>query len=108
MRIAQQFETNEDGEASRHGHLEVSRVLVDHGANVDARQRTHWTPMHLSARNGHLGIVELLLKRSADIQALNNEGETPYHLSLAYGHREIADLLRQHSVGGERFEEIFL
>jgi hypothetical protein len=34
--------------------LEVSRVLVDRGANVNARIQKHWTPIHISARNGHL------------------------------------------------------
>jgi hypothetical protein len=41
---------------SRSGHfrVEVSRVLVDHHANVNARQYTYSTPsrMHLSALSG--------------------------------------------------------
>ena len=94
--------------ASRFGHLEVSRVLLDHGANVNARQQNHWTPIHLSASNGHLEIVKLLLERGADVHALNDEGETPYQVSLRRGYREIADLLREHGAGRERFEEILL
>ena len=35
--------------ASQSGHLEVSRLLLDHGANVNARHRGHWTPAHISA-----------------------------------------------------------
>ena len=71
-------------------------MLVDHGANVNARQQNHWTPLDLSARNGHLGIVKLLLERGADVHAQNDDGETPYQLSLRTGNREIADLLREH------------
>jgi Ankyrin repeats (3 copies) len=38
---------------SQSGHLEVSRPLPDHGANVNARQRGYWTPAHISAANGY-------------------------------------------------------
>jgi ankyrin repeat protein len=46
-------------EASRFGHLEISRMLVDHGANANARQQNHWTSLQLSVQNGHLGIPGL-------------------------------------------------
>jgi ankyrin repeat protein len=93
--------------ASRFGHLEVSRVLVDHGANVNARI-DHWTPMHLSAGNGHLGTVRLFLECGADVHAVNGEGQTPYEVSLQRGHREIADLLRKHGAVRERFDLILV
>ena len=96
--------------ASRFGHLEVSRLLVDHGANVNATHQNHQTPLDLSARidtgSGHLGIVKLLLERGADIDTLNDEGETPYQLSLQRGHRRVENLLREHRADRERFDEI--
>jgi ankyrin repeat protein len=55
----------------------VSRELISHGADVNARKQDHWTPMHLSARNGHLGVVKLLLERDADVRALNDDGPNP-------------------------------
>ena len=88
--------------------LEVSRALVDHGANVNARQQDHWTPIPLSANNGHLGIVKLLVERGADVHALNGDGDTPYQQSLGFGYREISDLLREHGAGRKRFEDIHL
>jgi ankyrin repeat protein len=67
-------------EACRFGNAEVSRALVDHGANVNASQRNccQWTPTHISAANRYLEIVKLLLERGADTHAINCEGETPY------------------------------
>jgi len=96
--------------SSRDGHLGVSRVLLDHDANVNARMQNYLTPMHLSAGNGHLEIVKLLLERGADIHAMNGEGQTPYQVSLQSGKREIADLLRKNGADrlGERFDEILL
>ena len=92
--------------ASRHGHLEVSRVLVDRGADVNAREKKHRTPLYLSAYNGHLEVVKLLLERGADVHALSSEGETAYQISLQGGHRDIADLLWEHGAGRARSEDI--
>jgi len=96
--------------SSRDGHLEVSRLLLDHGANVNARKRYYWTPMHLSAANGYLDLVKLLIERGGDIHAMSGEGETPYQVSLRKGNREIVNLLRKHGGGrlGEKFDEILL
>jgi ankyrin repeat protein len=95
-------------EASRFGHLEVSRLLVDHGANVNATHQNHRTPLGLSARidSGHLGIVKLLLECGADIDTLNDEGKTSYQVPLQRGHRRVANLLREHGADRERFDEI--
>ncbi|KAI9451529.1 ankyrin repeat-containing domain protein [Russula earlei] len=83
-------------DASLEGNFEISKVLVDHGANVNARTIDHWTPLHLSAYNGNLEIAELLLERGADVHALTDEGRTAYELSLEDGSRNIADLLQKH------------
>jgi ankyrin repeat protein len=83
-------------------------VLLDHGANVNARQRNHRTPLDLSARNGNLGVVKLLLERGADVHALNSEGLTARQASLAFGYREIADILREHEAGRAKFDEVFV
>ncbi len=31
------------------GHLEVSKALLDHGANVNAETKDGWTPLHYAA-----------------------------------------------------------
>ena len=76
------------------GDVESSRVLIDHGANVNTRMIHHATPLHLSVLNGHFRLVKMLIERGADANALNAYGESPYQLSLGRGFREIADLLR--------------
>jgi ankyrin repeat protein len=71
-------------------------MLIDHGANVNARKYDYWTPIHVSAYNGLLGIVELLLERGADTSIKDDDGRTAYQLALRQGHRKVADLLRDH------------
>ena len=63
-------------------------------ANVNARQRHAWTPVHFSTFWGYPEMVKLLLELT-DTDAMNNDGETAYQLSLGIGNREIADLLRK-------------
>ena len=96
--------------SSQFGHLEVSRVLLDYGADMNARTQNYWAPMHISIRYGRLEIVKLLLERGADIDTMNSEGLTPYQISLQTGNREIVNLLRYHGTGKlrERFDEILL
>ena len=53
----------------------VRSAPIDHGANPNARNPSHWTLM-LATASGYPGIVKLLLKRGADVQARTDEGET--------------------------------
>jgi ankyrin repeat protein len=75
------------------GHDEVVAVLVDSGADVNARQRHGWTPLHGAAQNGSLASVERLLEAGADPTAANDDGATPISLARASGHEAIVDLL---------------
>ena len=86
----------------------VARVLLDRGANVNARKQDQWTPIHLSAYNRHLKLVRLFVERGADVLPLNGHGETPYQILLHGGYRELADLLMKHGAGRDRFGEISL
>jgi len=39
-------------------------VLVDAGANVNARDTEMWTPLHAAATCGHLGLCRYLCEQS--------------------------------------------
>lgn len=43
--------------AASKGHLEVVRLLVDQGANIDAATNAGWTPVSAAALNGHLEVA---------------------------------------------------
>ena len=75
------------------GQPEAARLLLEHGAPVNARQQAGWVPIHAAAQNGDRPMVELLLQRGADPTLANHEGKTPAVIAKEKGHNEIADLL---------------
>ena len=76
------------------GNRDVAALLLDHGADINARSRSERfaranTPLHAAAANRQVAVAELLLERGADINAKDGSGFTP--LALAANSR--SDLL---------------
>ena len=76
-------------------HIEVCRVLVAAGADVDARQHGGFTPLHEAAQHGDIELVELLLSAGADPAVTEDEGRTAADLADAAGHPDAAARLRE-------------
>jgi uncharacterized protein len=76
-------------------NLEAARLLLEHGAPVNARQQGGWVPIHAAAQNGDRSMVELLLKHKADPKLSNDAGKTPAMVAREKGHDEIAALLEK-------------
>jgi len=61
--------------ASKYGRLDIARMLLDAGAEVNRTETVHWhdadterrTPLHLSIWSGSTEMVDLLVQRGADI-----------------------------------------
>lgn len=66
--------------ASRRGHTTVARLLIEHGADVNAQDRNSDAPLHLACTHDRPDIVWLLLEKGADVDARNVWGTTPLHL----------------------------
>ncbi len=76
-------------------NLEAARLLLEHGAPVNARQQGGWVPIHAAAQNGDRPMVELLLKYRADPKLANDQGKTSAMVAREKGHVEIATLLEE-------------
>jgi uncharacterized protein len=76
-------------------NLAAGRLLVEHGAPVNARQQGGWVPIHAAAQNGDGDTVNLLLAHGAEVDIANDEGKTPAMVARDKGHTQIADLLEK-------------
>lgn len=51
--------------ASRMGHKELVKLLLDHKANPNSTTTAGHTPLHIAAREGHVQTVRILLDMEA-------------------------------------------
>lgn len=69
--------------ATRGGHVRVCEILLEHGANVDARTRgMRATPLHRAAYMGHVEVVDLLLRHGAAPNLTDVDGRTALHRTI--------------------------
>lgn len=92
--------------ACKFGHVEIVKLLLDRGANVDFQDEDGETPLHLCAKNGFADCVELLVnpekiitapklplkKVNLDVREKLN-GYTPLFHAAIEGHKECVEIL---------------
>ena len=75
-------------------YMEVARVLLARGADVNARMFKDHTPLHRAAACGHPQTIQVLLAAGADPNARDANGKTALDWAIAGKYNECADLLR--------------
>ncbi|XP_039989617.1 protein phosphatase 1 regulatory subunit 12A isoform X3 [Xiphias gladius] len=63
--------------AAAKGYIEVLKVLLQCGVDVDSRDTDSWTPLHAAAHWGQEEVCTLLADNMCDMGAINNVGQTP-------------------------------
>ena len=59
------------------------QLLIQHGADVTARDEAHSTPLHLASSKGSSETVKLLICHGADSNARDGKRMTPLHLAAS-------------------------
>jgi ankyrin repeat protein len=63
--------------ASREGHIETARLLLDAGATVNEVDKNDITPLFMAISNNHIDMARFLIEKGADIHAKDWYGRTP-------------------------------
>jgi uncharacterized protein len=71
-------------------HNDIAVLLIDAGAEVNAKQSHGWTPLHSAAANGDGELVERLVAAGADPAATNDDGKTAADIATDSGQKKIA------------------
>ncbi|OWR50221.1 serine/threonine-protein phosphatase 6 regulatory ankyrin repeat subunit C [Danaus plexippus plexippus] len=79
--------------SARRRDVDMSRILVDYGAAVDAVNGAGQTALHIAAAEGDEPLVKYFYGVRANAAIADNEDRTPMHLAAENGHAAIIELL---------------
>ena len=85
-------------EADRCGHVDIMRVLIEHGADFMKYVDTwsEMTVLHAAAPSNTVGAIDVLVEAGANVEARDRYGETPLHCAAEKLTTKVALALLKH------------
>lgn len=87
-------------EAASGGRVDVMRLLLSSGADINTRTTGGRTPLIEATESGHVEAVRLLIQSGADLNANQRGVGTALETAERNGHRALALMLRQAGAAG--------
>ena len=75
------------------GHLEITQILLEHGADVNMKTKDGWTSLLIATENRSVEIVRLLILHGAELTATDEIGWTALHHAIFAKAGEVVELL---------------
>lgn len=76
------------------GNYDVAEFLINKGADVNKKARSHHAPLHVAAKTGHWKVLKLLLKSdNIKVNIKNEKEETPLHVAAHFQEIESVERL---------------
>lgn len=76
------------------GNRDMVRLLLERGADPNARQERGFVALHTAALHGDIDMAKMLLEHGADLRAASDDGKTPETFAQEKGHSAFVDWLR--------------
>lgn len=89
---------NEAAVAANNRILEIVKLLIDHKALVNVRNRDGETALMLAIMNGYDAVAEHLMANDASLEVCDNYGNTPLFYACTYGRKHIAETLMRQGI----------
>jgi len=80
-------------EASKNGHIEIVKVMIEKGLDINTLDDVGYTALSYAALNGYLDVVDLLIEYGADVNVTNHWGGNALVQAAFFGHVDIAKIL---------------
>ena len=82
--------------AAANNWIDLAKLYLSRGANVNCRSEGGGTPLHEAAANGFIDFAQMLVERGASVNARDDNGKTPLAMALEYKRAGAASFLRAH------------
>ena len=84
--------------ASRHGYVDIVKLLIGAGADPNGADNKGVTPVLAASESGHESVVKVLLKSGVYLRG-TDEGDTPLSVAAQLGHEAIVKILLEVQAG---------
>ncbi len=88
--------------ATQNNHLDIVKILVYNGANMNYGLDNGFTPLMSACYNGYFEIAEYLARSGADLDMRDQYWATAIHYAVAMGHYYIVDMLLYYGADAHR------
>ena len=82
--------------AANNGHIEAVKMLVNKGADVNAKMTSNgYTALMAASYKGQFEVVKMLLAEGADVNARASDGMTALDAAAKGGHSDVIAILKK-------------
>ena len=79
--------------AASSGKLDVMKLLISEGAEIDAKDKCNFTPLFRAVVKGQTKAVKLLLSHNASLLIEDDDLKSPIHFAVEQGNLEMLSVL---------------
>jgi ankyrin repeat protein len=76
-------------------NLEIIKLLLENGADINAATEAGWTPLHIAVYQDIPIIIPTLIANGADTNCKSWAGDTPLGVAKRLGRKDVIDVLNK-------------